>query len=217
MKKCIKLSVVIIASLLVVSSVCNADDEFIIKPENSSKKAKKQSKNELKEDIGQATKDAFNISSLLGTQLGNLQQTLASLQMALGAQTILTAQNFKEFMEALGHTESESGKLQISLSNIQQRFSKIIEKLVDNRPPFKKAKPAELTEALNSVQKVYEHLNAEITSCQKITQAIKNANVNELQNTIKVVLSARTSLTSLNADIQKSKDLLNNTKCLNVS
>lgn len=207
---------VFLLSMLVLTTACFANDEFIIKSDDV-RKTKKMSKNELKENIGQATKDAFNVSSVLGSSLGQLQQTVASLQTCACTKSSASVKNFQEFLQALGHLSLESGRMQVTLANIQQHFSQVVERLVDNKAPFKKAKPGDLNEALSVVQKIYNQLNVEISSCKKIASTIKDSEDKQLENSIKAVRDAGAKLVSLNSELQKSKDLLNNSKCLKLS
>jgi superfamily I DNA and RNA helicase len=53
----------------------------------------------------------------------------------------------------------EFGLVQITLAQMQERFSHLAEKLIENKKPFKKASRQQLTDALSTMQAIERALN----------------------------------------------------------
>jgi len=190
------------------------NDEFLIKSEPKQKN-KKLSKNELKENIGQATQEAFDCSLSLSKSLGTFQLDLANLQVNVNS--IESSKKLQELVQTSGKVNQETGKMQLALVSMQHQFSKIIEKLIDNRPPFKKAKTPELNEALSALQQSHHQLTCEIAACNKLQNVLKKVDKNNLAASTTATQQAANSLHQIVVDLKQIEQKLNSINCLKVS
>ncbi|MFH1832086.1 MAG: hypothetical protein ABH827_04785, partial [bacterium] len=117
------------------------------------KKQKNLSKGTLKENIGQETRDAFHISTQLGKETG-----LVLVNLPAG--------------EVAGAICKPVGNFQIQLASVQNSFSKIIETLVDDAKPFKKAKRRDLCSAYECMKNVNQSLNKQLQDLRAIQKNV---------------------------------------------
>jgi hypothetical protein len=201
-------------ALLTTSLMAENNDEFIIKFEPKQNN-KKLSKNALKENIGEATQQAFDCSLSLGRSLGAFQIDLANLQTSINS--VESSKKLQELIHVSGKVNQETGKLQLALASMQRQFSKIIEKLIENRRPFKKAKTPELNEALSALQQSHRQITCEIAECNKLQNFIKKADKNNLTASTKTAEQAANSLHQIVCNLKQVEQKLNSINCLKVS
>ena len=117
-------------------------------------KTKKLSKNELKESVGQEIRDAFMVTTNVVKCAGMCHVTMSTVQEVLykkdGSMGTMP-QNIIPLQKTLGNVH-------IELAQLQQKFSQLIERLVDDQKPFKHASRDGLNAALNVVQEVQQGL-----------------------------------------------------------
>jgi hypothetical protein len=166
--------------------VKDATQAFVLN--DSVKENKKYSKNELKENIGHITRDVFHITTHLERVLGAIQVSLAEQQSDVTP--ISTRKNMGLFYQ--------------QLSVLQDVCSDVIEKLVDNQRPFKKAGRQELQEAYSVLKFTLGQLSVHDVSLRAVLSSLKN---NNAKNFDVLCNTGVTLLSSLEARIQ-------NTKCL---
>lgn len=135
-------------SLFVLLSFNNLSaqaSEFVLAP--APIETKNMGCNALKEQIGKTTKEVFDGTTLAGTYVGKSHCALSSLQknMADGAHDQAA---LKQMLQASAGYTSVLGTIQQKLSQHQQKCALIIEKLIDNQAPFKKASKKMLSDSL---------------------------------------------------------------------
>jgi len=187
-----KYSVFILFMGIVTTALSGQDQDFIIKPI----KTKKLSVNVLKENIGQATKTLFQTTTLLNKNLGSLQLDIAQAQVVFNNKenhTFATA-----VLEQSTKITKIFGTIQIDIASLQDTFSNIIEKLVENQAPFKKASRQELETALTAIQTVDKELVVSIDTCKKMSASLRKQKPTKLITTV----SGNTVMNSLK-DIEK--------------
>lgn len=136
-----------------------AASEFILKP--SKEKKKKLSASELKEEIGFRTKDLFSCATTIEQKIGNLQCAYAQRQETLLQQPLDTKAS--QLIGQQANNIKILGLMTKDLSLLHTKCSAIVEKLIDNQRPFKKASKGVL-------EKTHETL---IASKQKLDQSIR--------------------------------------------
>jgi len=149
-------------------AMCAQTQDFIIKPVTT----KKLSVNALKENIGQATKTLFQTTTLMNKNLGSLHIDIAQAQT-----TFTSTKNDKlvpAVLEQATKITKTFGMLQIEVASLQNKFSDIIEKLVENQAPFKKASRTDLEGALTIIQTVDKELVDSISMCKKMRASINH-------------------------------------------
>lgn len=155
-------------ALVVSSTTVSAADQFVLsKPTHQDKKL---SKNELKESIGQEIRDAFNVSTNINKQSGLCQIAMSKVDETA----------YKNIMPL----QKTLGELSVELSAVQQKFSHLIERLVDNQKPFKKASHHSLEDAYHILQDVSHGLKGyegQLTSLNKrLTKTANNNGLGEI-------------------------------------
>ncbi len=136
--------------------------EFIVAPKALSHK--KLSVNEIKENIGKTTKQAFEHSTLVAQHVGMLQHLIADVHCAVQDQQPSV---LKKMMTANAAYHRACGTLHQHLAVLQRKCSRIIEKLIDNEVPFKKASRGTLEATL-------QHLTAAQGTMQSCADKVQN-------------------------------------------
>jgi len=174
-------SFIVLATVFMGTMICAQQDkqDFIIKPV----KTKKLSINVLKENIGQATKTLFQTTTSMNKQLGSLHIDIAHAQDGF-TQT----NNHKLAPTVLASSSRISktfGTLQIEVASLQNKYSDIIEKLVENQAPFKKASRTDLEDALRIIQTVDQTFGKHATICKNMSVYIKTGKAGDILNNFK--------------------------------
>ncbi len=104
---------------------------FIVKSDE--KKLNKHSANTLKEMLGETARDLFKHSISLSKQLGHFHVAIAS-------------------KKETARLHQELGTWQVEVASLQQHCSEVLEKLIENQKPFKKASKQELQGAYKRMQ-----------------------------------------------------------------
>lgn len=140
---------------------CAQAAEFVIE-KKTKQETTRYSRTQLKEKIGNLSKDAFHASRGLARHLGKTNMLLADLREKKYAQ--LMNQN------DLAQAQRESGQLQVTIAALQKKFSATIECLLDNRAPFKRAGRNDLSAAHKTMYDIaasLEQHKQQIKSCQQ--------------------------------------------------
>ena len=141
-----KNSVRLVVSCCIWSFTCAVAQQptqsFIIQQPESKKK---QSTNELKEKLGEATEGAFDSTTHVTENLGKLQTALAD--------------QHKTFGLGVFEVHSALGRVQQTVAHIQRICSSMVKKLIDNEAPFKKARRPVLEKALSTLTLVRTDLS----------------------------------------------------------
>lgn len=177
---------------------------FVIQP--SENKSKHYSRNELKESIGQVTKDAIHAVTYVGKHLGSVQTIVSDKYLG----DTQNNKNNNMLITELLSEQKNIGQVHIELANIMQKFSWIIEKLVEDQRPFKKASRGDLQETLRVLEAGQTQFKNQIIELTKLEESIKNNNSGQ-QGKLTFVCSI------IQKHIGVCKSLLvtmNNTKCL---
>ncbi len=150
--------------LFLFSGVVSAQDaqQFIIKKSNP---IGSMSKNRLKEEIGNITRQAFNSTTRLGKIIGNVKINLSQRHVGFYQveNGILASQVGKS-----------DGMLHVELAEIQGCFSEVISKLVENGKFFKKASRSDLRDFLTLMQKLSGDLNKQVTEFDLLSGTVAN-------------------------------------------
>lgn len=122
------------------------------------KKAKpRQSINTLKEEIGYASRDLFAVLTSVNRQAGLVQQKLGATGSA--------------------QLHTDFGCLQVHIADMHHTLSAVLQALLDNQPPFKKAKRAALEACLQT-------LKTSGAQCKQVEQSLKKSSVAQLPCTL---------------------------------
>lgn len=143
---------------LVTTHVC-ATDTFIL---TNAPAKKKHSTAKLKELIGQETKLLFNQTTQLGTTLAQVHEHVAHLQKS----SLKTKDSITGVLEQTATMHELCSKINNELAFVQNHCSSLIESLIDDAPPFKKAAKNDLNEAFLSLGDIRKTMETTINSCQ---------------------------------------------------
>ena len=80
----------------------------------------------------------------------------------------------RDALHECAELSGQIGKIQIELSAIQKNLFDKIEDLVDNKPPFKKAKRADLLDSLQIMQMVKNEFVAQVQVVKKLSAKLQN-------------------------------------------
>lgn len=146
----------LLALVLYVGSIhlLASDQTFIVKQED--KKLTKHSANTLKEMLGEMTRDLFKQTISLHKQLGLFHVALDQKKDTGSLHKIL-------------------GSWQVEVAQLQNHCSDILEKLIDNQKPFKKATKQELQAAYTSMQESMTVMTGLVAKVQQHRAAIGEA------------------------------------------
>lgn len=185
--------------LLLISNVAVAQDnqQFIIKNSN---RVNSMSKNRLKEEIGNITRQAFNATTRLGKIVGNIRIDLSQKHF-----DFYQAENGKVAAEV----DKNNGALHIELAEIQGCFSDVITNLVENEKFFKKASRGDLREFLTLIETLSDDLNKQVLRFDLLKNMILNENkdANLFKKIKHRFLSSAEELKKIQEKIQGSKCL----------
>lgn len=145
--------------------------EFVITPVAATKK--NMSLNTLKEHIGKTTKQAFECTTEVGKYSGQALSALSRLQVAVVDNGSHDQACLKEMLSASAAYNRALGNMQQKLAQLQQKCSLIVEKLIDNHVPFKKASKKILENTLALLTTTHQQLNACSRSLQKVNSDLK--------------------------------------------
>lgn len=162
-------STILFISLPVLAQSQEASN-FIV--QSQATKTIKHSSNALKEMIGESARDVFKHSIKLAKQLGQAHVTLASTKNIDGL-------------------HRELGAWQVELASLQSHCSTIVEKLIENKKPFKKASKQELQDgydamhqAVLTLQQLEARFKAEHKKIDTYEQVLPVTLTNELLATV---------------------------------
>jgi len=145
-------------------------NEFIIAPTPAKKK--KMSSNDLKEEIGQKTKQMFDQSTQFSTQLGKVQCTLSTVQQE--AAKADKPEATKKALLASATINQSLGVISQEIASIQKICSSVVEKLIDNHKPFKKASKIELEQTLEQITTAHQTIQASSTRVSHVHSTCKS-------------------------------------------
>lgn len=139
---------------IILLPVCGFAGESFILPKQTTKH-KKLSKNEVKEALGQEIRDAFTVATTLVKQAGLCQVAACDVEDAVHTRDAVA---FEQLYKPVGSLHKNLGALHVEIAAVQQRFTILIERLIDNQKPFKKASRDTLNAALDVVRDVHHTL-----------------------------------------------------------
>jgi hypothetical protein len=156
------------ASLLDIKVETQSTPEFVIVP-----KQKKQSSSVLKETIGKTTKQAFECTTNMGQYVGNVQNSLSDAQQKVVQQKTIEQEQLKNMLNVSSLCNRTLGGIQHELAQMQKKCTTIVEKLIDNEPPFKKASKATLSKTLDVLTCSCQQLQTSCVVLQTVSSEIK--------------------------------------------
>jgi hypothetical protein len=139
--------------------------EFVVQQPVS--KNKSLSKNELKEHIGREIKTTFEYTTLIGQRLGQTQCLLSSFQQHTVKSDSVVA-SAQSLLSVSAQCNNVLGKMQKELSLLQQKCSGVVEKIIDNEAPFKKASRGNLDKSLTVIIDAHKQLVETTNKLQKL-------------------------------------------------
>ena len=145
----------IVWSALTHAKTNQPTQEFVITPKVAQQK--KMSAGAFKEQLGKVTKQAFDQTTVLVHGLGDLGCRLSGIKSSVDCIFVV-------------------GTMQKDLASLQKKYSSIVEKLVENDKPFKKASKVNLKHAND----VLAHAHQQLALCaQKVAQMRTELNKKE--------------------------------------
>lgn len=155
-----------------------ADSEFVIKDAKKTKQTD-LSKNELKEKIGNRTKDAFDLATGIAQEIGTHLESIAAVQQSSSNATVALQGTLRT---SAACTSTLAG-LQKECVFLQKTCSSIAEKLLDNKAPFKKAFRKDLAQTNTTLSSVLTSLQSVKNVLGSVTTNLKKSkSVNALQS-----------------------------------
>lgn len=130
---------------------------FVIK---QAENKKKYSSNELKEKLGAATEEVFDATTDVVEQMGIFQTVFS--------------QHHVRYAHDSSTVHASIGRIQQSIARVQRTCSSLVKKLVDNLPPFKKAKKPALQHALDTLITVREALTVGVQQIGSWCKTVAN-------------------------------------------
>lgn len=176
-----------------MACLASSDGQFVLPKQ----KTKKLSKNELKESVGQELRDAFTVTTNVAKSAGKCQVTMGQMHDV--------GEKIDSSMRSLQKT---FGSLHIELAQLQQKFSRLVECLIDDQKPFKHAGREQLQGALSVVQNVGKGLKtneSQLLTLEKRLEKIASAQedgktlANIAKNAADTVSDIKESLASINS------------------
>lgn len=183
-------------SLLFVIFSCAYGQEhkaYVIKSDD--KKLVKQSANSLKEMIGEIARDVAKRSITLSKKIGQLHVMVASKDHSATLHNVL-------------------GKWQVELADVQSRCVEVLEKLLENQKPFKKASKQDLQAAYKCMEEAKKTLDRYIV--QLTDEHAQVASIS-LGKEFEVFTKTSTVLQSGVVAIKQIQQLFNNDLCLKIT
>jgi hypothetical protein len=141
-------------------------NEFVI--EAKPVKKKKMSSNELKEEIGQKTKQVFEHSTQLSEQLGKVQCSLSKVQQE-AAKKADKPETTKNILLSSATVNQALGVINQEIASVQKMCSSVVEKLIDNHKPFKKASKTDLEQTLEQITSAQQTIQTSASSVREIS------------------------------------------------
>jgi hypothetical protein len=185
--------------------------ETFVLSKKQSKKIKGMSKDALKEHLGESTRNAFHAITELSSTVGSLQLLLADQKIAPEKKQIEVENSDKTLLQASFAVHRKAGNFQVLVASMQKRFSHIIEKLVDNQAPFKKASKDLLSGAYKLMMQVDQDLKKQVSSNKMLCSTLKQEAKSDSSVLMKQIDQSCESLTlNLNNLLNK----LNTHECL---
>lgn len=186
-----------------------AHDDFVLAKAPAKKK---YSVNQLKELIGQETKELFSQTTKLGKTLASVHEQIAQLEKKSLQAKKIEASVFQQAASIHGL----SGKLNKELAFTQDHCSSLIESLVDDQPPFKKASKQDLTEALDALGSIRVSLEQTVHACQTWCSSAQQGANNSvaMQKTIGDVC---TKLDHCVTTVASARATMNGKRCLKIA
>ncbi len=135
-------------------------DTFLVKSKNNYR----LSKQALKEKIGETTRDLFHQTINLTSHLGRIQVGLSSSKSFVEKGEKKDNLKKHEWKQVV---HKNMGVVQVRLSSLQRRFSQVLEKLLENAKPFKKADRGDLKNSYSLVQSIEKDLQNQMKSYQQ--------------------------------------------------
>ena len=221
---------------------CDVSQNFIL-TKKARKKVKKMSKNALKENIGQAARDAFYVTTNMVQQIGLAQISFAQVgdKFLIGQEPekdvkdTLESDSPKLAMQAKNKSKQAHGKkvgldkkllsitsavqknigyVHIGISQVQKKLSGIIEKLIDNRKPFKKASRAELTRVYKLLVNTYGDLKTRVRAWENVKMRAQKLQAQSSLPDINPVNNIRLLICEWRSGIKKLQETLDHDECL---
>jgi hypothetical protein len=165
-----------VISTCIPTSVCG---QFVLSKQQP-KKAKKLSPNKLRESIGQEIRNAFTISNSISRCTGSCQITMSKLEEVFSKSDSGTSCD--DVYRAAIPLQKTLGTLHMVLADVQQKFSQLIERLIDNQRPFKGASRDKLNSAWQTLQeggRSLKEYEVQIVSLNKRLAKVTDGKVSE--------------------------------------
>ncbi|MFH0898683.1 MAG: hypothetical protein V1855_03830 [bacterium] len=166
----LQLFVLIMLASIYVCCAQESVQSFIIKKKSfQEKSSRKMSRRQLKEGIGDQTKEAFDITTKIGKEIGKILVNSSKLEkkkMPKMAKEQDPEKNKKgqPSFDFLAKVYEPMGSFQIHLCTLQGRFSKIVEHLVSNQRPFKGAEKDDLAASYQLMKRIHKDLSNQLTT-----------------------------------------------------
>jgi hypothetical protein len=156
-----KKNILLLSIIFLTHINLTSTQKFIL--EESGKKSKRCSKGDLKETIGNVTKDSFTISTDMGSLMGNLLYNFSDKKL---------------WRDKIGtdwcSVGRAMGQFNIVFAKLQKRFADIIDKLVNDKGPFKSSSYSDLKGALRCLNNTKEILQRSLVCAKESSSRLSN-------------------------------------------
>lgn len=162
------LIIAVAGMLLCHADVPQSSSEFVI----TAPKKKKFSTNDLKEQIGYKTKKTFQATTLLNQNMGHVQCAFAHVQKQFEN---AHAPHMKKMLQSGIAFNRAVGTIHHDLALMQQTCTSAVDKLINNKKPFKKASKATLETTLNLLVATNQQLESCAVSIKQLHTTLTTA------------------------------------------
>ncbi|HBS48217.1 TPA: hypothetical protein DEO28_03990 [Candidatus Dependentiae bacterium] len=161
-----KISKIFLLPLCLFITLCS-EDNFIVKQDVTAKN-KNASKNELKEDIGSTMKATVDECAFISATIGEILEKIGSDVEKNVNDKNLNLIEAKKLLTQMAQINKTVGQPLKEIGILQQKYSDKIEKLIDNKKPFKSAGHGTLKSALNDSSNLLSNLKIKSKNLNKL-------------------------------------------------
>ena len=150
-------------------------EQFIINALSSSNELDKKSRGSLKESLGEEVRDAVHTTIKLMDIVGDLQMMLSRRELdSMRGMIASKKENEQElFFSCYSGMHLCVGEVCKSIASLQRLFSSMLEKLLDNKAPFKRATMPALKSVVHLVRDSHYQLNSQVRALKGIIHLMK--------------------------------------------
>ena len=189
-----------------------SDNQFILTKNICS--VKKKSKNELKEAIGQEIQKLFMVTTNMNKNVGLCQITLGNFEEIIYKRK---GSLFDKACKNMVPLQKTFGLFHVEMAQVQQKLSCVVERLVDNQKPFKKASHDTLGSALAFLQDSKCSLEGHNRQITLLNERLNNVFDKDIDKKCLILANLDKSVNNVLIDIKNMLIRMRSSECLKVT